>query len=320
MSEYQFIGVDISKDSFEVFGLKSGKSSFSNQKKGFTSFSDKLSANSWVVIEASGPYFHPLASYLHDQGFRVSVINPLVIRRFIQMQMERTKTDKKDAFHIYNYARMQSKKLKVWLPDSEEMIAIRQMEALLSRYKRQRVSAKNQLLSFQAAGQVSKEISGAVKKELKLLDRQIEALEEKLETFMIESYPSLYENLKTIPGIGNKSASLLIIACRGFHNFNNHRQITSYLGLAPKIYQSGKLKGRSPICKMGMGHIRAVLYMAARAARKGNEACKKLYERMVAKGKPHKVAMVALVNKLIKQAFAIAKSGTAYRLNYPTTH
>ncbi len=320
MREYQFIGVDISKDSFEVFGLKSSQNSFSNQRKGFTSFSNKLSANSWVVMEASGPYFHPLACYLHHQGFRVSVINPLIIRRFIQMQMERTKTDKKDAFHIYSYANMQSDKLKVWIPDSEEMVTIRQMETLLVRYKKQRGSANTQLMSFQAAGKVSIEISDAVKKEVKLLDKQIKALEEKLEILITKSYPGLYENLKTIPGIGNKSASLLIIACRGFHNFNNHRQVISYLGLAPKIYQSGTLKGRSPICKMGMGHVRAVLYMAARAARKGNKVCKQLYERLVAKGKPHKVAMIAVVNKLIKQVFAIAKSGVAYQHDYVLSH
>lgn len=106
---------------------------------------------------------------------------------------------------------------------------------------------------------------------------------------------------------------MLIIATDGFGMFENYKQVISYFGLAPRIYESGtSVKGKGHICKMGMGQMRKVLYMAATSAIRCNKACKELYDRLRTKGKPYRVALIAAVNKLIKQAFAIAKSGKPY--------
>ena len=67
---------------------------------------------------------------------------------------------------------------------------------------------------------------------------------------------------------------------------------------------------------MGMGEVRKCLYMAARSAKKYNTTCKELYDRLRGKGKAHKVAMIAVVNKLLKQAFALVETGTLYEKDY----
>src|SRR5690606_4528270 len=90
----------------------------------------------------------------------------------------------------------------------------------------------------------------------------------------------------------------------------------SYIGLSPRIYESGtSVKGRSRICKMGMSRIRAMLYVCAWSAKKINKACKELFERLVEKGKAKKLALIAVANKLLKQAFAIANKNIFYTEN-----
>ena len=77
-------------------------------------------------------------------------------------------------------------------------------------------------------------------------------------------------------------------------------------GIYRTIYQSGtSVNGSGKICKMGMGQMRKILFMGSLTAIRHNLACKKLFERLVEKGKPKKVALVAVMNKLIKQAFAV---------------
>ena len=88
-------------------------------------------------------------------------------------------------------------------------------------------------------------------------------------------------------------------------------------GLSPRIVQSGSsVKGRGSICKMGMGHMRMLLYMCVRSAKKYNKSCRELYERLLAKGKAKKLALIAVANKLVKQVFAIVKNKSKYVENF----
>ena len=88
-------------------------------------------------------------------------------------------------------------------------------------------------------------------------------------------------------------------------------------GLSPREHSSGSsIRGKVRITKMGGGLIRGKLFMCSFAAKKCNTTCKALYERLVAKGKNGKVALIAVCNKLLKQAFAIIKSGMPYQANF----
>ena len=123
--------------------------------------------------------------------------------------------------------------------------------------------------------------------------------------------------LKSIPGMGVKTALFLIVVTDGFSKFETASQLCSYVGITPTIRESGSsVRGRSRISKVGNKKLRNLLFLCAFSACKYNKACREIYERIVAKGKSKKVALIAVANKLLKQAFTIAKSGLPYDENF----
>ena len=117
--------------------------------------------------------------------------------------------------------------------------------------------------------------------------------------------------LCSIPGIGRKTAAQLLLFAKGFAQVQNYRQLIAKAGLCSREYSSGSsVRGKT---RMGGGLIRSKLFMCSFAAKQSNAACKALYDRMAAKGKNGKVALVAVCNKLLKQACAIVQSDTPYQ-------
>ena len=313
------VGVDISKAYFDVYFTdangKNAKGKLSNDKAGFSELLNMIPSESWVVMEASGPYYYQLACFLYEKGIKVAVVNPLVIRRFMQMQLKRTKTDAADAKSIATYGHKME--LKPWQPLKENYLKIKQWYAFRKQSLQYLHAITLQMEAFLATGKLDKKIRATLEEEIRQLNKKITSIEEQMNALIEEENSALKEQLESIPGIGPKTSLLLIVALRGFENFDNYKQVISYLGLAPRIYESGSsVRGRSKICKMGMAEVRKCLYMAARSARKYNKACKELYERLRAKGKSHRVAMIAVVNKMLKQAFALVETGTLYQNHY----
>ncbi len=109
----------------------------------------------------------------------------------------------------------------------------------------------------------------------------------------------------------------LIVITDGFKNFEGASQLCSFTGLIPIIRQSGtSVRGKERISKIENAKLCNLLFMCSFNVCKRNKSCKELYERIVAKGKIKKIALIAVYNKLIKQAFAIAKSGLCYDENF----
>jgi len=310
-----YIGIDCAKASFQA-ALPTEKSyqvlSFANSEQGFTELVALLPPDSHCVMEATGPYYCRLATFLHTHQLAVSVVNPLVIKRFSQMRMIRAKTDKADAILIARYG--QTEKPTLWQPPARLLSEAAQEVALVEQLLKQRTALTNQAHAF---GQLPSQSTTARKVVATLIDElseQIERLEESIATKIKDHDGSLLDKITSIPGIGPKTASVLIVLAKGVLAFDNYRQLISYVGLAPRVYQSGtSIKGKGHICKMGTARLRSLLYMCALKARNCNAACKALFDRLLAKGKPFKVAMIAVANKLLKQAFAIAKSGKAFQ-------
>ena len=123
----------------------------------------------------------------------------------------------------------------------------------------------------------------------------------------------LFEQLQTIPGISKKTAIELIIVSGAFKNFQSAKQFSAFIGICPCINESGtSIRGYKGMSRVGDKYIRASLYMCSMNAIRYNKACKELYDRMVVSGKPKKVALVAVMNKLVKQVFGMVNSGTPY--------
>lgn len=307
-------GIDCSKDYFDIAVLREGRTAyqgrFDNNMQGFESMLGHV-GGTHACMEATGPYSFQLARFLHGRGIRVSVVNPLSVRRFSQMRMSRAKTDRKDALLIAEFTAMTSP--REWTPPKEEILRIRNLETYVNGLKARRQMLGNQLHALDASGTLDGNLREEIESELQGHDQRIAGKEAEISSLIEGNYGDLSKNLRSIPGIGPRSAALLIILTDGFGMFESYKQALSYFGLAPRIYDSGtSVKGKAHICKMGMGAARKVLYMAAVSAIKCNQACRALYERLREKGKPYKVALIAAVNKLVKQAFAIAKSGKPY--------
>lgn len=317
-SETNYTGIDISKSFFDVAvpnGLQYCYYKFSNDETGFRALLKALPLQAHVVMEASGPYYLRLACFLSTRDIGVSVINPLVIRRFSQMRMSRVKTDKKDAGMIAEYGKAERPGL--WQPPQQHIITMQQMEALLSNLKREKTALSNQLESFENSGMLEKKLKLFILSELKQKQVMIQELTNQMQQLAELHYAKMLTALESIPGMGTKTAMALIVLSGGFSRFDNYRQLSSYIGICPRIFESGtSVKGRPRICKMGMSGIRAMLYICSWSACKCNKACKELYERLVAKGKAKKLALIAVANKLLKQAFAIATQKTKYNENY----
>lgn len=317
-SQTNYTGIDISKLFFDVAvpdGSQYQYYKFSNDTSGFEALLKVLAEDSYVAMEASGPYYLRLACYLNAKGIGVSVINPLVIRRFCQMRLSRAKTDKKDARMIAEYGKVE--KPVLWQPPQYHVVMLQQMEAFLSNLNKEHTALSNQLESFESSGMLDKGLRKAIQKELGHKQELIQRITNNMQQVAELHYAEMLTNLQSIPGMGKKTAMVLIVLSGGFNRFDNYRKLSSYIGLCPRIFESGtSVKGKARICKMGMSKIRAMLYICSWSAMRCNKACRELYERLIAKGKAKKLALIAVANKLLKQAFAIATQNTMYNENY----
>jgi len=314
----KIIGIDISKQTFDVSYLEKGKwihKIFKNQNIGFEQFNKFIGASDWIVMEASGPYYVQLATFLHLSSFNVCVLNPLIIRRYSQTRLYRAKTDKKDAKTIAEYGAQYE--LKRWCPESKHGIEIRQLYTALELLKKQKHQTKRQLESFEVTGLLSSSLRKELKQVLMLLIRRIDKFEEKIEEIGKLAYKDTVERIKTIPGVGLKTAIMMSVITDNFTKFENHKQLTAFVGFSPRLYQSGtSVKGKGHICKMGKPQIRKLLYLCSWSAKRVNKNCVEMYERLKEKGKPERVIKIAIANKLIKQIFSIATNKQLYNENH----
>lgn len=309
-----FFGIDISKDVFDVVKNEKKHNQFTNDLAGFKQFFNLLDANSHCIMEATGVYHYALATYLYQNNISVSVVNPLVIKRFMQMHLRTIKTDKADAKQISLYG-MQTK-LVPWKPAESYITESKDIFELISLYIKQRTMLKNRLHSFNSKN-TQKMVKTELSKSIRHLDKAIDKLETKLEMIIKTYHQKMYSNLKSIPGLGPKTVLYMILITEGFMKFEYAKQIISYSGLSPTQRTSGSsIRGKSRISKQGNAKLRNLLFMCSFNACKVNKPCKALYERIVAKGKSKKLALIAVENKLIKQAFSIAKSGLKYDKNF----
>jgi transposase len=308
----KYVGVDISKQSFDAYNDELGSRQFSNDSAGFKVFKKWIGTSAQVVMEASGPYYLRLAHDLYKASIPVSVINPLVIRRYCQMNLQRAKTDRKDAVSIAQFAQLTNP--SNWSPAPQYLQQLLQMQSVMEQLTRQQTSTLNAMEALKQHPLIDKNAQNALSKIAQVQKEQITKLEKEIMELTKQHYQAEFTSLKSIPGIGNKTAMLLILATDGFIRFDSIKQLVAYTGIAPRVFQSGKTINKKPkISKLGMADLRRSLYMCTLRAIEQNEACKKLYERLRLKGKAAKVALMAVCHKLLRQAFAVVKNKMQYK-------
>ena len=138
-----------------------------------------------------------------------------------------------------------------------------------------------------------------------------------LSDYEVEWQPDLVKLVRSVVGIGKRATAILIVSTQGFKHTATYQQLISYAGLSPKEYSSGSsIRGKVRICKQRGSAMRHTLYMCALNAKETNGACKELFDRLVAKGKNKKLAVIAVANKLLKQVFGVVKTQTLFDRNF----
>jgi transposase len=316
MSKYKkYFGIDISKDVFDVYDYLDNHHQFSNDFKGFKEFNKLLNKGSHCVMEATGYYHSKLAYYLVEKGVLVSVENPLKVKRFIQVGLSKIKTDKSDAKQIYKYALKID--LTLWYGESKNQQESLQIVRLLGIYTKQSTMLKNKLHGEDVLGVPSKLVVQSLNRQLKSVQKELKKLEVALENNVKKEHQGSLTLLKSIPGIGPKTAMMMLVFTDGFSRFDNSKELCSYAGITPIIRESGSsVRGKPRISKIGNVKLRNLLFLCSFNACKYNKSCKALFDRIVAKGKSKKLALIAVCNKLLKQAFSIVKNGIPYDDNF----
>ena len=207
--DIKYFGIDISHLVFDVTDSDGNYYQFKNNEFGFKKFTKLLNTESHCVMEATGYYHYQLAYHLLESGIKVSVENPLAVKRFIQMKLSKIKTDKSDSKLICEYAGQVE--LKLWQGNSMTEIECLQIVRALSVYTKQSTMLKNKLHGEAVLGNPSKAVVSSLNRSLKQVKKELETLESKLLTLVKQLHQDLLTRLKTIPGIGPKTAIMLVV-------------------------------------------------------------------------------------------------------------
>lgn len=312
------IGIDISKQTFDTARHEEEQThyqQFDYTDEGMAAFLEQSPEESHYVMEATGTYHTRLALKLYQAGRRVSVINPLVIKRYGQMRLTRAKSDKADANLICQYGREHS--LRVWAPTESEILELQQAHSWLDDLIRERTRLSNRQEAHAHQATPSSFVARQMQAQREHLDKQIQNCEGHLEAVVKKSFPKLYARLQTIPSIGPKTAIELIIITNGFRRFEDVKALCAYVGVSPTTFCSGtSVQGKGGIAKLGQGRMRQLLYLCSWTAKHCNPSCQRLYERLREQGKPAKVINIAIAHKLLRQAFAVASKDIPYSDNF----
>jgi len=314
-----YVGIDVSNDDFVVaYRIENqtiNTKTYENSKKGIKTFLKTIDENCWCIMEATGIYHLSIALAISKKEIKVSVVNPLQIKRFAQTKLSRTKTDKADAILIAEYGyRM---KPKLYTAPEEFVMELKQLRSLVRMLKRNNRALLNQMHVLQRRDNTSKSALKICKSVIKFNNKEIKKIEDEMESIVKVHCKDIYDQLCSIPSISKITATEFIIVSNAFKNFDTAKEFACFIGISPCINESGSsVRGYRGISRIGDAHTRSTLYMCSMMAKVCNKGCKETFDRLVDRGKPKKLALIAVMNKLIKQAFAIVKSGNMYNENY----
>lgn len=313
--EFIMIGIDVAKDKLDIALDDHSTIPLSNDKKGFQTLLKAVSnpCQACFVMEATGGYEKSVARFLQDHNHAVAVVNPKRVRDYANAMGAYAKNDRIDAQMIRHYGQSALAKNRLNLRESRPQI-VQKLEALLRR--------RNQLVGQRAMEKQHLETADdknavrSINRVIKLLDREIERVETQIKAD-IEQDTDLIKRkaqLIKVEGIGEITVLTLLTQLPELGMLSN-KEITALVGLAPYCRDSGQKAGRRQIFG-GRQLIRSTLYMATLSAVRFNKPIKAFYDRLLSRGKPKKVALVACMRKLLTILNALTKNDREWDPGY----
>jgi transposase len=317
-----FLGVDVSKAKLDLALLlpneKFKSKVFANDAQGFKGLLQWLQSNSsgalaevHVCLEATGGYHEEFACFLHDQGVVLSVVNPLLVKRFAESNGARNKTDGGDAKCLAMFCR--DKKPARWEAPSP---GVRALQALVTRLDTLLAMRQAECNRLDVAHH---SVAESLRCVITDLDEAIAHVKAQINS-TIDDDPDLKKRaglLDSIPGLGEKTIPQLLAYIGRPERFKSVKALIAYASLTPLIRQSGtslnKHRGTHP---MGHQELKRLLYFPAMVAGKYNPLVAAFWARLKAQNKPGKVIVVACMHKLLAIAYGVLRSGKPFDSNH----
>lgn len=303
------VGIDISKNSFDVHVLPQGhqyKFDYQpNKTKAFVKKVSKLNPT-LIVMEATGGYELDLAIRLCEADLPVAVVNPRQVRDYARAIGKLAKTDAIDAYVIARFAqdvRPQARdRIKLENLHLKELVARREQLVDIRSAEKNRLSTAH-----------SDAVLGTIEQLIQSLNEQICQIDKQLDD-AIKSNPTWSKKvdlITSVPGVGRKTAITLVTWLPELGELNR-QQIAALVGVAPINKDSGMLRGQRCIAG-GRALVRRALHMPTLAAvTRWNKKLKSFYDKLIDKGKKHKVALTACMRKLVTILNCMLKNDQAY--------
>ncbi|MBI2977757.1 MAG: IS110 family transposase [Rhodospirillales bacterium] len=301
--EQRFVGIDVSKECLDVHIRPSGKAfTVARDGEGLAALVERLQAvkPALVVLEATGGFETTVAATLAGAGLPLVVVNPRQIRDFARSTGQLAKTDALDAAAIARFAEAVRPEPRL-LPDDQarqlaELVARRRqlIEMMTAERNRRRQLSRPRLVK-------------ALERHLAALQKDLSEIEREIDT-TVRGTPAWRERedlLRSVPGVGPTVARALIADLPELGSLGR-KQIAALVGVAPLNRDSGKMRGRRTTWA-GRAKVRATLYMAALVASRHNPILAAFYRRLLNAGKAKKLALIAVMRKLITILNAILR-------------
>lgn len=313
-----FIGIDVSKAKLDVALLlahdKFKSKVFANNTAGFEALLQWLHnhipealTSVHLCMEATGNYHEALACFLSDQALTVSVVNPLLVKRFAEANRLRNKTDGGDAKCLALFCK--NTQPERWEAPSK---AVRTLQALVARLDTLQAMRQAECNRLEVAHH---SVADSMQQVIDDLDKAIARVKAQIAS-TVDDDPDLRQRaalLQSIPGLGERTIPQLLAYVGRPDRFKSVKALIAYAALTPLIRQSGtsldKKRGTHP---MGHQELKRALYFPAMVAGRYNPVIAAFWAKLKAQNKPGKVIVVACMHKLLAIAYGVMRSGKPF--------
>ena len=302
--ESVYAGIDVAKDRLDLALRPSGTvRTVACDAAGISGLVSELQSlgPSAVVLESTGGLELPLAGALAAASLPVVVVNPRQVRDFARATGRLAKTDALDARVLAHFAEAVRPAVRP-LPDSDTQ-ELHSLTARRTQVVEMLVAEKNRL------GRASRAVAPRIRAHIQWLEQELDELDQGLQQ-MLRRSPVWREQddlLRSVPGVGPQLSVALLADLPELGSLGR-RQIAALVGVAPMNRDSGNMRGRRSVSG-GRARVRAVLYMGALVAARHNPVIRSFYQRLLAAGKPKKLALTACMRKLLTILNSMVKTG-----------
>lgn len=326
-----YLGIDVAAESFVAACYDPAGSRrvgcFRNTRAGFRQLCRQLRAlghdlaTVTLALEPTGGYESALVGWAYAVDWQVARVNPRRVRAWGRGLGQRAKSDAQDAELLAHYAAHQAR------PEEPVPEPAQELESLLRRQKQLEIALdqeRNRRRALRRRPHAHPDALASLERHLDYLKQELAAVKQAIERYLAaQPEPAAaMRHLRGVPGIGSKISAVLWVRFQRFEartcGQGTAKGVTAFIGLDPCTHESGSSIARpAHISRMGDGWIRDLLFMGAMSAVQGNNPLRTFYERLVARGKSKKLALVACARKMLVWAWAVYRYGKPFD---PTRH